>query len=93
MTTKQVFSMWFPPGSLLGSGPIGTHSDTKPVFSLLRCPCRVHIRESNSEASSCMSTEEYKQYKEYNRVRHFSQLSVADSHGKFVVGGELEISL
>jgi hypothetical protein len=37
------------------------------VFSVLRDPCLGNIRESNSEASSCRSTEEYK---EYNRFSH-----------------------
>jgi hypothetical protein len=37
------------------------------VFSVLRGPCQGSIRESNSEASSCRSTEEYKEYKEDNR--------------------------
>jgi hypothetical protein len=32
------------------------------VFSVLRGPCRVYIRESNCEARSCRSTEEYKKY-------------------------------
>jgi hypothetical protein len=50
------------------------------VFSVLRGPCRGNIRESNSEARSCRSTEEYK------------ELSVGDSHGKLVVE-DLEISL
>jgi hypothetical protein len=38
------------------------------VFSVLRGPCRGNIREPNSEASSCTSTEEYKEYnREYER--------------------------
>jgi hypothetical protein len=50
------------------------------VFSVLCGPCRGNIRQTNSEASSCRSTEEYK------------ELSVGDSHGK-LVAEELEVSL
>jgi hypothetical protein len=42
----------------------------RAVFSVLRDPYRGNMRESNSEAGSCRSTEEYKEhkeYKEYNR--------------------------
>jgi hypothetical protein len=38
------------------------------VFSVLRGPCQGNIRESNSEASSCRSTEEHKEYnREYEK--------------------------
>jgi hypothetical protein len=69
------------------------------VFSVLRGPCRENIREWNSESSSCSSTEECKQYKEYNRGynnenwRSTRELSIGDSHGKFMVEEELETSL
>jgi hypothetical protein len=56
----------------------------------MRGPCRVCIRELNSEANICRSTEEYK---EYNRVREWVQLSAGDGHGKLVVEKELEVSL
>jgi hypothetical protein len=41
-------------------------------------PCKVVIREANSEAGSC---------------RTIVQLSAGDTHGKFVVEEELEFSL
>jgi hypothetical protein len=44
------------------------HNNRGTVFSVLREPCRGNIRESNSEASSCTSTEEYKEYnREYEK--------------------------
>jgi hypothetical protein len=54
--------------------------------------CRGIIRESNSEASSCRSTEEHKE-SVVEQEGEFSQLSVGDSHGKLVVEKELEVSL
>jgi hypothetical protein len=46
------------------------------VFSVLRGPCRNCIRESNSEASSCGSTEEYKDsVAERKREREWSESS------------------
>jgi hypothetical protein len=38
------------------------YNSRKAVFSVLRGLCRGNIRELNSEASSCRSTEEYKEY-------------------------------
>jgi hypothetical protein len=60
------------------------YRNTVAVFCVLRGPCRGNIRESNSEAGSCRSTEEYKST---------TELSVGDSHGKFVVEEEFEVSL
>jgi hypothetical protein len=42
------------------------YNNREAVFSVLRDPCRGNIRQTNSEASSCRSTEDYKEYK---RVR------------------------
>jgi hypothetical protein len=36
------------------------YNNREAAFSVLLVPCRGIIRESNSEASSCRSTEEYK---------------------------------
>jgi hypothetical protein len=66
------------------------------VFSVLRGPCRGNIRESNSEASSCRSTEEYKEYDRENENKNWrstTEFSVGDGHRKLVVEEELEVSL
>jgi hypothetical protein len=44
---------------LLGNGPINTHSRTTEEKCFPGCPCRGIIRESNSEAGSCKSSQSY----------------------------------
>jgi hypothetical protein len=59
------------------------YNNRRAVFSVLRRPCRGNIRGSNSEAVAVgvqKSTEKF-------------ELSVGDSHGKFVVEEELQVSL
>jgi hypothetical protein len=45
---------------LLGNGPISTHARTTEEKCFPWGPCRGIIRKSNSEASGCRSTTEYK---------------------------------
>jgi hypothetical protein len=42
------------------------------MFSVMCGPCSFYIREPNSEAGSCRSTEEYKMF---NRVQELVKLS------------------
>jgi hypothetical protein len=53
----------------------------------LCCEFRAEELGSNSEASSCSSTEEYKK-SVVEREWEFSQLSIGDGQGKFVVEEE-----
>jgi hypothetical protein len=77
----SVFDSFFPTITIGGA-----------VFSVVWGPCRGIVRQSNSEASSCRSTEEYKKSL-VEREWEFSQLSVAYSHEKLVAEEKLEVSL
>jgi hypothetical protein len=68
---------------------VTSHNSGEHVFSVTRGPCSVHISEPNSEAGSCRSVEEYK---EYNKVRE-GEFSMGDNHGKLLAEEELEDSL
>jgi hypothetical protein len=50
----------------LGNGIINTHSRTREEKCFPWGPCQWYIRESNSKAGNCRSTEQYKEYKQYN---------------------------
>jgi hypothetical protein len=49
------------------------YNNSGALFSVLRGPCRGNIRESNSEAVSCRSTEEYKEHKEHKEHKEYNR--------------------
>jgi hypothetical protein len=54
---------------LLGNETINKHSRTTEEKCFRWGPCRGNIRESNSEAGNCRSTEEYNGERERERER------------------------
>jgi ferredoxin len=69
----------------------GQRANRHTIWKQKRCsmwgPCRGIIRESNSEAGSCRSTEEHKK-SVVEWEWEFSQLSVGNNHGKLIVEEE-----